>query len=65
MSNVLIVESENDKFFIEAVIKKIKSKDSTIADCLESWQESLPENKKLKQKDFDKLENKKWKYYQQ
>ncbi len=40
---------------LETVLKEIKSKDSTIADCLESWQECLPTEKKLKQKDFDKF----------
>jgi len=40
---------------LETVLKKIKSKDSTVADCLESWQECIEENKKLNQKEFDKV----------
>jgi hypothetical protein len=40
---------------LETILKEIKSQDSTIADCLESWQECLPEEKKLNQKDFDKF----------
>ena len=36
------------------MLKEIKSIDSPIADCLESWQECLGD-KKLNKKDFDKL----------
>ena len=39
---------------LETVLKEIKSIDSPIADCLESWQECLAD-KKLSKKDFDKL----------
>ena len=40
---------------LETVLKTIKSKDSSIADCLDSWQECLPDDKKLTKKDFDKF----------
>ena len=40
---------------LETVLKEIKSKDSIIADCLDSWQGCLPEDKKLNQKEFDKF----------
>jgi len=40
---------------LETVLKRIKSKESSIADCLDAWQNCLPKNKKLKQKDFDKF----------
>ena len=40
---------------LETLLKVIKSQDSTVADCLDAWQGCLPENKKLKQKDFDKF----------
>ena len=40
---------------LETVLKKIKSKDSTIADCLDAWQTCLPTGKKLNQKEFDKF----------
>ncbi len=40
---------------LETLLKQIKSEDSTIADCLKSWQNCLPNNKKLNQKDFDKF----------
>jgi len=40
---------------LESVLKMIKKSDSTIADCLESWQECLPDGKKVSQKDFDKF----------
>ena len=39
---------------LETLLKEIKSSDSPIADCLESWQECL-RDKKLNKKDFDKL----------
>lgn len=39
---------------LETLLKEIKSLDSPIADCLESWQECL-EDQKLNKKDFDKL----------
>jgi hypothetical protein len=40
---------------LETVLKAIKSQDATVADCLESWQECLPSDKKLTKKDFDKF----------
>jgi hypothetical protein len=40
---------------LETVLKKIKSKDSSVADCLEEWQNCLPDEKKLNQKEFDKF----------
>jgi len=40
---------------LETVLKKIKSKDSTVADCLDSWQDCLPADKKLNKKHFDKF----------
>lgn len=40
---------------LETVLKEIKSEDSTVADCLESWQHCLPDDKKLSQKEFDKF----------
>ena len=40
---------------LETVLKLIHLKDSTVADCLESWQECLPDDKKLNQKEFDKF----------
>ena len=40
---------------LETVLKEIKKKDSVYADCLNAWQECLPEDKKIKKKDFDKF----------
>ena len=40
---------------LETVLKLIHSAESTVADCLESWQECLPDKKKLNQKEFDKF----------
>ena len=40
---------------LETVLKQIASSDTTIADCLESWQECIEEKKKLNQKEFDKV----------
>lgn len=40
---------------LESVLKKIKSKDSTIADCLDAWRTCLPTDKQLNQKEFDKF----------
>lgn len=40
---------------LETVLKEIKTNDSTYADCLYAWQECLPEDKKIKKKDFDKF----------
>ena len=40
---------------LETVLKLIHSAESTVADCLESWQECLPDEKKLNQKEFDKF----------
>ncbi len=39
---------------LETLLREIKSIDSPIADCLESWQECL-KDKKLNKKEFDKL----------
>jgi len=50
--HILNVDGQGE---LETLLKRIKSKDSTIADCLDSWQECLPEDKRLKQKDFDKF----------
>jgi hypothetical protein len=47
----------NDSGELETLLKEIKSKDSSYADCLESWQDCL-KNKSLsglKKKDFDKF----------
>jgi hypothetical protein len=49
------IQNKDGNGELETVLKEIKSNESTIADCLNSWQECLPENKKLKQKDFDKF----------
>ncbi|MBN2824121.1 MAG: hypothetical protein JXQ76_02270 [Campylobacterales bacterium] len=40
---------------LETILKAIKSKNSTVADCLNAWQECLPSDKKLNQKEFDKF----------
>ena len=40
---------------IETLLKAIKSQDSTVADCLESWQECIPSNQKVSQKKLGKL----------
>ena len=40
---------------LETVLKEIKKNDSIYADCLNAWQECLPEDKKIKKKDFDKF----------
>jgi hypothetical protein len=41
---------------LETVLKAIKSKNSTYADCLESWRECLKKNgKEITDKDFDKF----------
>ena len=40
---------------LETVLKEIKSKESTIADCLESWQDCLSDDKKITKKEFDKF----------
>jgi hypothetical protein len=50
--HILNVEGHGE---LETILKTIKSQDSTIADCLESWENCLPEDKKLKKKDFDKF----------
>ena len=49
------VQNKNGNGELETVLKAIKSKDATVADCLESWQECLPKDKKLSQKEFDKF----------
>ncbi len=41
---------------LETLLKELACKDSTYADCLDSWQECLKEkNKNIKPKDFDKF----------
>ena len=40
---------------LETVLKQIASSDTTIADCLGKWQTCLPTDKKLSQKEFDKV----------
>jgi hypothetical protein len=40
---------------LETILKAIKSEDSIVADCLEAWQNCLPNNKKLNQKELDKF----------
>ena len=40
---------------LETVLKEIKKKDSIYADCLNAWQGCLPEDKKIKKKEFDKF----------
>lgn len=41
---------------LETVLKKIKSQDSTYADCLEDWRNCLnKQEKSIKDKDFDKF----------
>lgn len=49
------IQNKDDNGELETVLKEIKSKDSTIANCLESWQKCLPDDKKVSQKDFDKF----------
>jgi len=40
---------------LETLLKQIKSKDSIIADCLDNWRNCLPDEKTIKEKDFDKF----------
>ena len=49
------IQNKDGNGELEIVLKEIKSKDSTIADCLNSWQECLPIDKKLNTKDFNKF----------
>ena len=49
------IQNKDGNGELETVLKEIKSKDSTIADCLESWQKCLPDDKKVSPKDFDKF----------
>ncbi len=49
------IQNKDGNGELETVLKEIKSKDSTIADCLESWKKCLPDDKKVSQKDFDKF----------
>ena len=51
----IYIMNVDDRGELETVLKQLKSKDSTIADCLDSWQECLPVDKKLNQKEFDKF----------
>ena len=62
----LVVNEYKDKFRVfiinvdgkgelEDLLIKIKCKDSSIADCLHSWQDCLDKDKKLKPKDFNKF----------
>ena len=50
----IFIMNIDDKGELETLLKEIKSTESPIADCLESWQECLGD-KKLNKKDFDKL----------
>ena len=50
----IFIMNLNGKGELETLLKEIKSKPSPIADCLESWQECLKDNK-LDKKEFDKL----------
>ncbi|SHO81280.1 hypothetical protein MNB_SV-15-846 [hydrothermal vent metagenome] len=52
---VIYIQNKDGNGELETVLKEIKSKDSTVADCLGTWQDCLPDNKKLNQKDFDKF----------
>ena len=49
----------NGKGELETLLREIKTQDSIYADCLEAWRNCVEkenkENKKIKQKDFDKL----------
>ena len=49
------IQNKDGNGELETVLKEIKSEDSTVADCLGAWQECLPMDKKLNQKDFDKF----------
>ena len=51
----IYIQNKDGNGELETVLKDIKSQDSTIADCLDSWQKCLPKDKKLNQKDFDKF----------
>jgi len=51
----IYIQNYNGNGELETLLKAIKSKDSTIADCLNSWQNCLPDDKKLNQKEFDKF----------
>lgn len=52
---LIYIQNKDGYGELETLLKVIKSKDSTVADCLNSWQECLPEGKKLSKKDFDKF----------
>ncbi len=52
---LIYIMNINDKGELETLLKAIKCKDSTIADCLKEWQQCMPKEKRLKQKDFDKF----------
>ena len=49
------IQNKDGNGELETVLKEIKSNKSTIADCLNSWQECLPIDKKLNTKDFNKF----------
>ena len=50
--HIMNIEGQGE---LETVLKKIALSDTTIADCLHSWQDCLEEDKKLNQKEFDKV----------
>ena len=49
------IQNKDGNGELETILKEIKSEESIIADCLNSWQECLPTDKKLNQKEFDKF----------
>jgi len=50
------ITNVNGKGELETLLRKVKSKESVYADCLESWKECLEKNgKPLNQKEFDKI----------
>ncbi len=49
------IQNKDGNGELETVLKEMKSEDSTVADCLGAWQECLPTDKKLNQKEFDKF----------
>jgi len=40
---------------LETLLREIKKNESIYADCLNAWQECLPEDKKIKDKEFNKF----------
>ncbi|MEA1954433.1 MAG: DUF3226 domain-containing protein [Campylobacterota bacterium] len=55
VKSFIYIQNSGGNGELETVLKAIKSKDATVANCLKSWQECLPEDKKLNQKEFDKF----------